>query len=241
MKTGKQEIDFPSAIQKFDEILERGLCAGVGKPDGQMCIEAAISQALGLPFNDKPSCVAPAVRRYKIQINDSNRWKSPQSRAEALRDIGIAQIGSAGVVDDIEFAKKLAEKTIRRLIPALFREVLSRDKRAMAAADRCEREGSREAAREARDAAAYAYAADAAAYAYAAYAAAYAYADAAAAAAAYAYAAYADAAAAAAYAADAAYADAYPEKYLRLSISLALEVLRELKSPGCAWIEVKSS
>jgi len=37
-----------------------------------------------------------------------------------------------------------------------------------------------------------------------------------------------------------AYAAAYskrdPEKYLRLSASLALEVLRELKSPGCEWV-----
>jgi hypothetical protein len=105
------EIDFPNVIEKFDKILERGLCKGVGSPDGQMCIEAAITQALGLPFNDNPECVAPAVRAYKIRLNDAYGWASPASRAVALRSIGIAQIGSKGVVDDVEFAKRIAEKT----------------------------------------------------------------------------------------------------------------------------------
>ncbi len=209
-------IDFPTAISKFDALVARGFCVGVGTPDGQLCVEAAITQALGMPFNDNPKCVASAVRSYKITINDSHRWKSPQSRAEALRDIGIAQIGSNGVVDDNEFTRRFAAKTARVLIPMLFREFLSKNARCMAAADRCEQEGSTEALREARSAAAYATAATAA-YA---------------------------AAATAAYAADAA-ADAAsgakrdPEKYLRLSVSLALEVLRELKSPGVAWIEAK--
>ena len=213
----KTDIDFPSVIQKFDAILTRGLCSGIGKPNAQMCIEAAITQALGLPFSDDPECVARAVRRYKIAINDSAHWKSPASRAEALRDIGIAQIGSRGVVDDREFAKRLAAKTARVLIPALFRDMLSHDARCMAAADRCEREGTVEALREATYAATYA--ADAATYAATAAA---------------------DAATAATAADAAAAAKKDPEKYLRLSVSLALDVLRELKSPGCAWIEERA-
>jgi hypothetical protein len=221
------QIDFPAVIEKFDEILKRGLCVGVGKPDGQVCIEAAIAIALGLPFNDAPECVAASVRRYKIKLNDSPKWRSPQSRAEALRSIGIAQIGSKGVVDDKEFVKRLAEKTIRVLIPMLFRERFTNNAACLAAADKCEKEGSTVAARGARTAA---YAADAAAYdaadaADAAYAA---------------YAADAADAAYAAYAADAADAASRrasdPEKYLRLSAFLALEVLRELKSPGCAYV-----
>src|SRR3990167_2568340 len=115
------KIDFPTIIPKFDKILERGLCSGVGKRDGQMCIEAAICAALDLPHGDNPSCVASAVRSYKIALNDK-KWGSPESRAKGLRDIGIAQIGSKGVVDDREFVKRLAEKTIRVLIPTLFRE-----------------------------------------------------------------------------------------------------------------------
>src|SRR3990167_2724810 len=127
------KIDFPTIIPKFDKILERGLCGGVGKPDGQMCIEAAITQAMDLPFNDAPSCVSNAVRRYKIKLNDSSYWTSPESRARGLRNLGIAQIGSEGVVDDAEFTKRLAEKTIRVLIPTLFRERFPENARCLAA------------------------------------------------------------------------------------------------------------
>src|SRR5258708_26571172 len=95
----KLEIDFPAVIKKFDSILERGLCAGVGDRDGQMCVEAAICAALNLPHGDNPSCVASFVRDYKIALNDAN-WSSPQARAKGLRDLGIAQIGSKGIVSD---------------------------------------------------------------------------------------------------------------------------------------------
>ena len=222
------KIDYsPALVKRFDEILARGLCNGVGERDGQMCIEAAICAVLDLPHGDDPQCVAPAVRRYKIALNDK-RWSSPVARAKGLRDLGLAQIGSRGVVDDVEFAKRLAERTIRVLLPKLFRQL--NKPRFAEAANRCEREGTTESAREARKVAAAAYAAAA----YAADAAADAAAYAAAAAADAAYAAYAAAAAAdAADAADAAaaYAAAY-DTYLNLSASLALDVLRELKSPG---------
>ena len=216
----KTEIDFPEVIRKFDGLLARGLCSGVGSANGQMCIEAAITQALGLPFNDEPECVAESVRRYKIRLNDTSRWISAHTRAEALRGIGIAQIGSKGVVDDKEFVRRLADKTARILIPQLFREVFSKDTRCMAAADRCEEEGVAALSEARAAAAAYAAAAAAADYA-AAYDAAYA-----------AYAAYA-----AAYAADAAAYAADGDRYLKMSANIALEVLIELKSPGAAFVD----
>ena len=199
-------IDFPTVIKKFDRILSRGLCAGVGSPDGQMCIEAAICVSLGLPFGDNPSCVERAVRFFKIRLNDSNRWVSAESRARGLRDLGIAQIGSKGVVDGSEFSKRLVEKTIRILLPKLFRQLFPTHTKLLAVALRCEKEGTKAAA-----SAAAADAADTAS------------------------------AAAATYAADAAdAADASdaknPESYLLLSTQLALEVLRELKSPGVDWL-----
>ena len=73
-------IDFPSVIKKFDAIVARGFCAGKGSPDGQMCVEAAITQAMGLPFSDEPSCVEPVIRTYKIILNDA-KWSSPEARA----------------------------------------------------------------------------------------------------------------------------------------------------------------
>jgi len=50
---------------------------------------------------------------FKIRLNDA-RWSSPTARATGLRDLGIAQLGSLGVVKDTEFVKLMAEKTIRR-------------------------------------------------------------------------------------------------------------------------------
>jgi hypothetical protein len=232
-------------VEKFDSILARGLCSGVGKPDGQMCIEAAICNVLGMPHDDDPKCVAASVRRFKIQLNDS-QWSSPEARAKGMRDLGLAQLGSLRVVDDVAFAKRLAELTIRVLVPAIYREVLADSPECLAAADKCELDGDYAAAaaaaaraRAADATGAYAAAraaraADAAAdAAYAAAAAAAARARAADATGAYAAAAAAaaaDAAAARARAADATGAD---DKYLLLSASLALQVLRELGSPGC--------
>src|SRR5262245_39885173 len=97
-------IDFPTLIPKFDAILQRGLCQGVGERHGQMCIEAAICAALDLPHGDDPQCVEPAIRAYKIQLNDSH-WSTSLARAAGLRDLGIAQIGSRGVINGVEFSE----------------------------------------------------------------------------------------------------------------------------------------
>jgi len=231
-------MDFAVLVPKIDKILKRGLSNGLGTAGKQVCVEAAICEALGLPHGDDPKCVVSDVRAFKIRLNDSN-WSSAKARAKGLRDLAIAQLGTKDVLQPGQFSKRMAEQTLRVLIPTLFREVLQDNARCMAAADRCEKEGTREAVREARSAAAYAtaYAADAAAAAYAAAAAAD-VADVAAAA----YAAYAAAAAAYAYAAYAAAAakrknkKADPDKYLLLSAKLALEVLTELKAPGVAYL-----
>jgi len=178
-------------IERFDEMVARGFCKGVGSRETTVCVEAAICYALGLAHGDDPECVEPAVRSYKIKLNDSN-WSSPEARAKGLRDLGIAQIGSRGVVDGIEFSRIMTRKTIQFVIPGLFREVLGKYPDCLAAADRCEAEGTADAARAAADAA---------------------------------------------YAADAADAGSDLDKYLLLSATLALETLRELKSPGCEWLD----
>ena len=192
-------------VKEFDRILACGLSSGLGQRGKQVCIEAAICQVLGLDHGDDPGCVAESVRRFKIRLNDS-RWSSPEARAKGLHDLGLAQLGSKGVVNDKDFANRIGEKMIRVLIPALFRDVFKDKPDCLAAAQRCEDEGTVEAARAARDVSRK-HAADAAAAAYAADA--------------------ADAAAAVA-------ADA--DKYLSIAASLALETLRELNSPGIALL-----
>lgn len=223
-------------VAKFNAILSRGLCTGMGSRYGQMCIEAAICTVLDMPHGDAPVCVTPAVRRYKIRLNDSPRWLSPKSRADGLRALGLAQIGSAGVVDGAEFSRRLSEQTIRVLIPDLFRRFTDRPEM-LAAADRCEKEGTRQAAADAGADASYATS-NAAYAAYAAYAASYAAFNAAFNAAYTFNASDASDAASAADNADAAFPGVSPEYYLRLSAGLALDVLRELKSPGVALLDV---
>jgi hypothetical protein len=134
-------------IGKFDSILERGLSNGLGSQGGQVCIEAAICEAMNLPHGDDPGCVASSVRLFKIELNDS-QWSSAEARAKGLRDLGLAQLGSLGVVDDVEFTVRLSKKIISVLIPKIFRQSLSGYPECLAAAKRCEDEGTPESAAE---------------------------------------------------------------------------------------------
>jgi hypothetical protein len=202
MAAGKIEINRDVAA-KVLAVVDKGLSSGVGEPKpGFMCVEAAVCFALGLPHGDDPACVARAVRSLKICLNDKN-WSSKAARAKGLRRLALAQLGSAGVVNDHEFAKRLAELAIRKCVPAALRSAASIQKdpahksAMLQAASRCEKEGSREAAIEGKNAAAYAAAYAAAARRLRRHAA------------------YAAAAAAAASAADAAYA-AYLRRLRRL-------------------------
>ena len=142
-----EEYNFDICL--YDELLERGLSNGLGKRNGQMCIEAAVCAALGLPHGDDPGCVASSVRRFKIILNDSN-WSSLKARAKGLRDLGIAQLGSLGIVDNLEFTKRLVEKIIRIVIPRFFREVFT-ETECLEAALECERNGTFEAVQKAAE------------------------------------------------------------------------------------------
>src|SRR6478735_3685027 len=80
--------------------VDAGLVKGVGNPvPGQMCVEAAVCYAMGLPHGDEPACVAPALRRLKIRLNDSC-WSSNEARARGMRRLALIQLGSAGVLDE---------------------------------------------------------------------------------------------------------------------------------------------
>ena len=260
------------------KVVDAGLVAGIGDPEpGKMCVEAAVCYALGLPHGDNPACVAPVLRSLKIHLNDIS-WSSDRARAEGLRRLALAQLGSAGFLDEREFIKRILGIVIRKTFPVAFRAVaaVAKDDKLKAKwsdlALRCEAAPEQITPREARqfflelkENAAAAYADAAAAYADAAYAdaaAAYTAADAAAAyadaAAADADAAYADAAAyaaayaaaaAAAYAADAdayaAYAaDAFKkrsvtrDKLLAAFCEKVVQVLIEMKAPGCQWLDL---
>ena len=208
-------------VERFDAVLARGLSNGVGDRDGQMCIEAAICAVLDLPHGDDPGCVAEAVRSYKITLNDA-AWSSPEARAAGLRDLGLAQLGSLGVVDDREFARLMAEKTIRVIIPRFFREVFPKNAACLAAADTCEKQGTEQSAWSAARSAESAWSAARSAWSAARSAA---------------WSAARSAESAARSAESAARSARRADAYLIASAQLALEVLRELNSPGCALLE----
>jgi len=105
--------------EKLREIFARGLVAGIGKADGQTCIEGAIALACGGDLSDSPPCVAPADRAYSISINDAD-WPSPEARAEALLPLALAQVGTAEK-DRRAWARALALGTIRRVLPIALR------------------------------------------------------------------------------------------------------------------------
>jgi hypothetical protein len=231
---------------KVLETVDAGLVKGMGHAaPGKMCVEAAVCYALGLPHGDDPACVSRAVRQLKIRLNDSN-WSSDKARAKGLRRLALIQLGSRDAIEDKEFAKRVAELAIRKMVPLALRAAAEIHKDAKhrdalrAAAVKCEKDGTEKSAREAKTAA---NAADAAAYA-AAYAAADAAANAAYAADAAAYAAANAAAYAAANAAaNAAYAAAYAaanaaarDKILGDFAEDVVQILIDLKAPGAQWL-----
>lgn len=216
--------------QKVLQTVDAGLSHGVGRPEpGEMCVEAAVCYALGLPHGDDPGCVSPALRRLKIRLNDSG-WSSNEARAKGLRRLALAQLGSKDVLNDAAFVKAVAEMSIRKMVPRALRSaafVQKSDKhkdRLVNAALRCETEGTKEAAQDAlqvdRDAAAAAYAAVAAA--------------------AYAAAAADVAAAAAADAAAAVDADAAKKRDEELSFFAeeVVQILIRMNAPGCQWLDL---
>jgi hypothetical protein len=79
------------------DILDAGLSNGLGEPaaPGNMCVEAAVSAAMGMDTRDGPICVNPGLRALKININDNDQmFNDEKDRAMALRRIAIAQLGT---------------------------------------------------------------------------------------------------------------------------------------------------
>ena len=202
--------------QKVIDAVKPGLVKGLGEPvPGQMCVEAAVCYAYGLPHSDKPPCVGQNVRSLKIHLNDCN-WSSNQSRAKGMLRLSVAQLGS-DQIDQDEFRKIVQKMVIQKFLPLILRKAGMNE-----AADRCEAEGTMESAYTAYDAARGAYNA---AY-YAAYNAAYN-------AAAY------DAAYYAAVHVDFAIhyiASVLGEQILHNFAEEVVQILIQMKSPGCEYL-----
>jgi hypothetical protein len=126
------EINRELAI-KVLSVVDKGLCKGIGQPEeGKMCVEAAVNYAMGLPHGDNPSCVSHRVRALKIRLNDKN-WSSNAARAKGMRRLAIAQLGTAGQINDIEFVKAVTQMTIKKIVPRAFRSAARLASKAMKA------------------------------------------------------------------------------------------------------------
>lgn len=96
-------------------VVDVGLVRGLGHPEpGQMCVEAAVCYALGLPHSDDPQCVSETLRTVKIMLNDA-LWSSNQTRSKGLRRLALAQLGSKDHLDESafnEYCERLAYNTL---------------------------------------------------------------------------------------------------------------------------------
>lgn len=150
--------------QRVLDTIDAGLVSGVGKPvPGQMCVEAAVCYAMGLPHGDEPDCVSPALRALKIGLNDSG-WSTDKARARGLRRLGLIQLGSKNALNDTQFSRSLSRLVIGVIVPRALRSAArlfsgEAGSSLEAAAVRCARTPTKKSAADA------AYAANAAAYA----------------------------------------------------------------------------
>lgn len=95
------------------KLMSCGLPKGLGSPrPGKMCVEALVCYATGDEHSDRPECVSESVSTFKIAINDLH-WSSPTARANGLRELAIAQLGSRSKGCDKNFYKAV-NLTIRK-------------------------------------------------------------------------------------------------------------------------------
>lgn len=109
-------------VKEVIRLCSFGIPKGLGKPEpGQMCIEAIISVAHGLPFQDQnQECVGSEVATAKIALNDYE-WSSNKARANGMVALGIAQLGS-NTLDQAEFSSFLNLNSTKRILPYIIQK-----------------------------------------------------------------------------------------------------------------------
>jgi hypothetical protein len=116
------ERTLPGIVERFLKIASRGFCEGA-QYDGKFCVEAAISIATGesdekaclldtQEVSDQPTCVPSWLSDLKIELNDEINWNNDKERADRLKAIGIAQLGSKGVITAPAFWNALSKKIL---------------------------------------------------------------------------------------------------------------------------------
>jgi hypothetical protein len=113
-------IPTESHAKEILRLLSFGLVSGLGQQiPGKMCVEAAVCCALGLPHSDNPPCVGAEVRKFKIGLNDKS-WGSNQDRANGMKELAIAQLGS-NTIDQKLFRDTLWFELGTKIQPIIWR------------------------------------------------------------------------------------------------------------------------
>jgi hypothetical protein len=114
-ETPVEKVGFEDA-KRVLSVVNCGLTDGVGVAiPGQMCVEAAVCYALGMDHGDEPVCVDEELRNFKIQLNDGYGWNGEKGRADGLRRLAIAQLGTNKKFNFGKFDKVFRRK-LRELI-----------------------------------------------------------------------------------------------------------------------------
>lgn len=122
--TVKESFPFSKALtvtreiaEKVAEVVDAGLVVGAGVPiQGQMCVEAAVCYAMNLPHDDKPLCVAPVIRQFKIALNDKSEWGTNELRGSGMKRAAIAQLGS-NTIDEDRWVTELIAQINKNVVP----------------------------------------------------------------------------------------------------------------------------
>lgn len=113
-------------VKELSFIIDEGLVEGLGIPTpGKMCVEAAISYVFGEKHSDHPQCVNPIVTSLSIYFNDADVWKNDLDRAEHLKPLAIAQLGSGNSSFRLPIFLKAMQERIRQDILDVLREIFS--------------------------------------------------------------------------------------------------------------------
>lgn len=103
------------------EVVDQGLCGGLGKPiPGQMCVEAAVCYAMGDDHDDSPSCVSDDIVGLKVLLNDK-KWPSRKARADGMRRIAVAQLGSTHVLQG-EFSVAFMNALLKNVVIPILKQ-----------------------------------------------------------------------------------------------------------------------
>src|SRR5579864_7732419 len=103
---------------KVAQSINGALRLGAGRGEGQdVCVMQAIARAVGLPAIDDQveSCVGSAVGAFNRRLNDCS-WSSDKARAEGMKQLGVASIGS-NQLDQMEFGKLMFLRGTQKLLP----------------------------------------------------------------------------------------------------------------------------